>query len=553
MTDFTVHWLHPWLGLLTAAAIVALWLGSRYRRHITGSLRDYFTAVNLKELITGHASARSQVLFFIAAGLLSVAVAGPFLMSDHSGRETETSGYDLVAVVDLSPSMLAPDLTPSRLVRAKLALRDLSRRFHRHRLGLVVFSANAYPVLPLSSDTTLFDRYVDALDVSLIARRGSYIGGALEEAHRMLAQSPADSRAIIVLSDGEFHDPELPAADTLRIPVYPVAVGTSAGGPVPDRQGRLLRDRNDEPVITRLNLTSLRHLADASGGRLLRLTAQPSPWPRLETLLDQQLTRHPLASDARLHIPLYTGLIAGALALFLWQGWRQFRLYAGVALVVSLSCPAESSVAGEPLARQAQAALQQGDFNRAEQLYGQVPGYTGWMGQGAAAFRQGRFRDAAARFRQAIDSARHDTDAARAWYNLGTTLIYLGERPEARQALRQALRLQPNYPRARRNLNALEQSEAVTLFQSGPASANALPPPTAGNAGAKPEPSGRDPETAGQGRSSRAADTTPTRQKTRHRLQGGGPTSEQLRVLLRRRFARIDRLNGLVKAETRPW
>jgi Ca-activated chloride channel family protein len=203
-----------------------------------------------------------------------------------------STGVDLVVALDVSASMYARDVPPSRLERARFLLRRLAERRRNERLALVVFAADAALLSPLTRDAAAFRMYLDAVGPEIVGTAGSDPSRALEVAAS--AFDPDDAgrpRAILLATDGEnpnageAGDGSAEVADEARaagIAVLALAVGTQAGGTIPLPNDRLLVDRDGEVVQTTLDADALRRIA---GGDVF--VAGSDPLPALEARLDE--------------------------------------------------------------------------------------------------------------------------------------------------------------------------------------------------------------------------------------------------------------------------
>ena len=220
----------------------------------------------------------AQVLWLAGLSLALIAVARP--QYGASTVKQTRRGLDLVVALDTSKSMLAKDLAPDRLSRAKLELSALLDQLQGDRVGLIAFAGDAFVQCPLTSDYGAAKVFLRALDTNTIPRGGTAIGSAINAADKLLGEARerggAKSQILIVITDGEDHDESaLPAAKALAekgITIFTVGVGSAAGEPIPlnDDKGRFIgymKDRQGNTVLTRLNEEILKQLADAGHGR----------------------------------------------------------------------------------------------------------------------------------------------------------------------------------------------------------------------------------------------------------------------------------------------
>lgn len=196
--------------------------------------------------------------------------------------EVEPRGADVVVCLDVSRSMLARDVAPTRLARAQAEIRALCERARGDRLALVAFAGEARLLVPLTPDLRSLAALADLADPSSVRRGGTDLGAALEAALAALEGRPTDTASVIVLTDGEdLRGRGGAAADACArrgIAVHGVALGTALGGKIPlETEGGtvFLRDRGGDDVVTAVDAAGLRRLAARTGGAFVDATATP--------------------------------------------------------------------------------------------------------------------------------------------------------------------------------------------------------------------------------------------------------------------------------------
>ena len=184
--------------------------------------------------------------------------------------ERRTKGAEIIVALDVSNSMLARDYTPNRLERAKLSIARLTDKLQDDRIGLVVFAGTSFVQLPVTTDYVSAKMFLNSIDTGSIPVQGTAIGDAIRLCIKSFSAQSEKSRVIVVISDGENHedDPVAAAAQAaeLGIKVYTIGVGSPDGQPIPMEDGELLRDKDGEIVVTRLDEATLRDVARAGGG-----------------------------------------------------------------------------------------------------------------------------------------------------------------------------------------------------------------------------------------------------------------------------------------------
>jgi len=280
------------------------------------------------------------------AGRLGLSVTGLALLAlalsrPQCGSRTELTrrlGVDVAVVLDVSSSMLARDVAPDRLTRAKLEVGALLEQLGGDRVGLVVFAADAFVQCPLTSDAAAARLFLRAVSPRSVPRQGSDLGQALRAARAMLESSEGAGRTKVVLlvSDGEDLEGTGPAvAKTLGeegVRLFALAVGTPAGEVIPvlDEAGAVKgykKDGKGEPVLTRLDLATLRQVADAGGGEVFELDSPDrgpaAIRPALDALEKGELTsRLTVRYEDRYALAAFPGLLCLLAALLLGEAGR---------------------------------------------------------------------------------------------------------------------------------------------------------------------------------------------------------------------------------------
>jgi len=268
-------WLSPF-GIALGA--LAAWRSAQRQEQAENLVPEQRRGQILRGRGTAQGTLRGSLL---GAGLflLFIAAAGP-----QCGERTELvkrNGIDLVVALDASSSMLARDVKPSRLDRAKLELTALLDRLKGDRVGLVVFAGEAFVQCPLTTDYSAARLFLRAVEPGAMPQQGTAIASALYEAKRVLdgGSRGAAARAVLLITDGEDQQGDaLKAASELGdsgIRIYAVPVGTEAGEPIPitDKNGNITgykRDREGKTVLTHTDVAGLRELSSRGNGLVLR-------------------------------------------------------------------------------------------------------------------------------------------------------------------------------------------------------------------------------------------------------------------------------------------
>ena len=188
-------------------------------------------------------------------------------------KEHETKGAEIMIVLDVSNSMLAEDYSPNRLERAKLAISRLVDKLREDRIGLIVFAGNSFVQLPITTDYVSVKMFLNSITTGSVPVQGTAIGEAINTAMRSFSVQSEKSRAIIVITDGENHEDDPVAAAKqaaeMGVRVFTIGVGSPEGKPIP-MDGELLKDKDGEIVVTRLDEKVLQDVAQAGNGVYVR-------------------------------------------------------------------------------------------------------------------------------------------------------------------------------------------------------------------------------------------------------------------------------------------
>lgn len=276
-----MHWEHPerliWLWLVVGLAAFWVWAFRSRRRSFT-RLIDAAVVPSLTGSVDWAARRRKAAGLTAAVVCLVLALAGP--QWGFHWEEVKRRGVDVVLALDVSKSMLAQDIKPNRLERAKLAIQELIPLLQGDRIGLVVFAGTSFLQCPLTVDYGAFMLTLADASTDAIPRGGTALGEAIRTALRAFELSSSESRAIVLITDGEDHEGDAVAAARAAahagVKLFAVGIGTPEGElvPVTDEQGSrvFLKDRQGRTVKSRLGEALLQQLALATGGSYVRAT-----------------------------------------------------------------------------------------------------------------------------------------------------------------------------------------------------------------------------------------------------------------------------------------
>ena len=437
ITGGLVHFLRPWwlVGFLPLGFIVFLLIRQHTESKGWESVCD---AHLLPHLLVGSHQTQSRgpyILIALVWTLALFALAGP--VWSKLPQPVFRAQSALVLVLDLSQSMNAEDVKPSRLTRAKHKLLDILKRRDEGQTALVVYAGEPYVVSPLTDDAKTISAMVSSLDTSLMPLQGSRSDLALRKAHELLKQSRVPKGDILLITDGIEENEALSVMQEIkghhRISV--LGVGTKDGAPIP-QPGGFLKDQNGAIVIPKLDSSSLSHLARNARGRYATLTIDdqdleavlPVDWKMTDHQQDE--TTHRTTERWREEGPwLLFAILALTLPAFR-QGWL------GIMVLMVLLTPSPSMAFFEKdwwsrPDQQGSQALEQGDPQKAATLFED----SAW--KGVAHYRAGNFEQAIKNFSQDESIDGH--------YNRGNAFARAGQLQEALQAYQTVLKNDPNH------------------------------------------------------------------------------------------------------------
>lgn len=264
-----------YLLLMLPAMLVLFLLNSLRRKRY---LRKIGTPALVNKLIPEMSGNRSFIKFLIM--MLAVASAVILLARPQYGsriEEVKKQGVEVIIALDVSNSMLAEDIQPNRLIRAKQAISRLVDNLTDDRIGLIVFAGDAYTQVPVTTDYVSAKMFLSAITPDMVAKQGTAIGAAIELGVRSFSPGEGKSRAMIIITDGENHekDPLSSAEEAARagIVIHTIGIGSPGGVPIPISTGGrkdYLKDAGGNTVITKLDEETLKNIAIRTGGSYVR-------------------------------------------------------------------------------------------------------------------------------------------------------------------------------------------------------------------------------------------------------------------------------------------
>lgn len=262
-----------WLLWLIPVLVLVRLVGWRRRKAKLKRLGDPELLKQLMPNISKYRPTVKFVLMLAALALLIVMVARPQMGSKIS--HDKRHGIETMICLDISNSMLAQDVAPSRLDKSKMLIENLVDNFNNDKIGLIVFAGDAYVQLPITADYVSAKMFLQNINPSLIQTQGTNIGEAIALASKSFSQQENVGRAIIVITDGENHEEgaqeAAAAANKQGINVFILGIGNTQGAPIPMGDGSYLKDHSGNTVMTALNEQMCRELAQAGKGEYIHV------------------------------------------------------------------------------------------------------------------------------------------------------------------------------------------------------------------------------------------------------------------------------------------
>ena len=446
LADF--HFLRPeWLWAVPAVIVAAILLARR--RLGPGSWQHVIDPALAPHVLSRSANRRADKRWWlvgIGGVIAALALAGPAWQRVE--QPVFRSDQALVVALDLSRSMDAQDVAPSRLMRARLKILDVLERRGSGQTALVVYSANAFTVTPLTTDTDTIAALVNSLSTDIMPSRGSYPVAAINKGRQLLQQAGAATGEILLITDGSSSPATEKAARELRGMGYSLsvfAIGTSEGAPIPRLSGGFVTDQAGNIAVPRLEERSLRALAAAGGGRFATLSTDDRD---LEYLLSGEAGRRQASDDNlatdnwREEGPWLVLLLLPLAAMAFRRGWVAVFL-----LFIAVPDDEAHALSWDDLwltkNQQAQRQLEAGEANEAAASFEDLE----W--RAVAQYRAQDYAQSARTFAE-----REDT---RSLYNLGNAMARQGEFESAIDAYEQVLEIDPDNEDAAYNRDLLRQ------------------------------------------------------------------------------------------------
>ena len=417
-----------WLLLLIPVLMAVYFLMHLRQKH---KLRKFGDPELVRQLMPDVSRWRAAAKYGLLLGsltLLIVAFARP-----HWGSGTKTEkrkGIETIIAMDISNSMRAKDVTPSRLDRSKMMVENLVDKFSNDKIGLIVFAGDAFVQLPMTSDYVSAKMFLSSIDPSMIGTQGTDIAAAIDMAVHSFSQDDQVGKAIIVITDGEDHEGgAIEAAEEAKkrgMRVYVLGVGSTGGAPIPDPStGKYMIDETGNTVMSALNEDMCKQIAQAGGGTYIHVENGYAAQEQLNDELDKLSKKEISAEVYNSYDEYFVWFALAALLLLILEVvllerknplFRNVRFFGArktlavlVLLMVGMSMSAQSD--------------------------------RRYIRQGNKLFRAGQYADAEVLYRKAIEANKQNPQAV---YNLGNALMAQKKDSAAVVQFQEATKLQKN-------------------------------------------------------------------------------------------------------------
>jgi Ca-activated chloride channel family protein len=474
---------------------------------------------------------RYPIILFGITLMLTAATLRPYWGSEEI--TVDSPGGEVVFLVDVSRSMFARDVPPSRMDLAKRKMRDIIDQFAQHgetpRYGITVFAGDAYTVCPITSDQAVVKQFIDIISPELVSSLGSNLTAGLTVALARLPKKPSQDARIILLSDGE--DATMQGSSIVSeirnrgIRIDSLGIGTISGTQIELPNGQVVTDQSRRPIVSKLLEEPLREVAQATGGVYLRATVDDSDILQITTP-SVRLGTSQQSHEARIRQFREIGswLVLAALALLVLatfiRGGRALILGIIVTVTVPMARADDSPASSLANGSSPFHLYERGEYEAA------VASFTGALatkpddlslkqGLASSLYKLGRYKESEAIFAELSKSAHEGRAYFESTYNQGNALLGLKRYQDATDAYQKALDVKPGDPRATHNLGVARSLLAEERNKPTPTPTPTPPSPSPSAAPSQspqesPSPSpSASPDTPNSGTPSPAASPSP--------------------------------------------
>lgn len=465
-----------YLYLLAVIPVLAIIRFLTYRNQ-KKRLRKFGDPKLLRSLMPDVSRFRPAVKFWILQGalaLLVVMLARPQFGTKISNEQR--TGIETIIAMDISNSMLAEDITPSRLDRSKMMVENLVDHFTNDKIGLIVFAGDAFVQLPITSDYVSAKMFLSSIDPSMMATQGTDIARAIDMASHSFTQEEGIGKAIIVITDGEDHEGgALEAAEAAKkagMRVYVLGVGSTQGAPIPiPGTGDYMKDNTGNTVMSALNEDMCRQVAQAGGGAYIHVENNSAAQDQLDNELSKLAKKETTSTvysefDEQFQAVAILALLLLILEICIFDrrnpllkrlslfGSKKKAAATVALLLVAITASAQTD---RQYIREGNKQFRVGQYDKAEVSYRKAVEKNPKNPQAAynlgnALMAQKKDSSAVQQFEQATRIETNPLRKAAAYHNMGVICQTHKMYGEAIEAYKNALRLNPNDDETRYNL-----------------------------------------------------------------------------------------------------
>ena len=464
-----------YLYLLALIPVLALIRFLTYRNQ-KKRLRKFGDPKLLRELMPDVSRFRPAVKFWMLQGALALLVA--MLARPQFGTKISNEqrvGIETIIAMDISNSMYAEDIVPSRLDRSKMMVENLVDHFTNDKIGLLVFAGDAFVQLPITSDYVSAKMFLSSIDPSMMATQGTDIARAIDMASHSFTQEEGIGKAIIVITDGEDHEGgALEAAEAAKkagMRVYVLGVGSTQGAPIPiPGTGDYMKDNTGNTVMSALNEDMCRQVAQAGGGAYIHVENNSAAQDQLDNELDKLSKKETTSTvysefDEQFQAVAILALLLLILEICVYDRrsplLKRLTLFGSkkkaATMVLLLLATTASAQTDRQYIREGNKQFRVGQYDKAEVSYRKAVEKNPKNAQatynlGNALMAQKKDSAAVQQFEQATRLETNPLRKAAAYHNIGVVCQTHKMYGEAIDAYKQALRLNPKDDETRYNL-----------------------------------------------------------------------------------------------------
>ncbi len=415
---------------------------------------------------------RQHLKFWLLFGAIAVVIfviAGP-----QFGSKLETvkrNGVEIMVCLDVSNSMLAEDVTPNRLEKAKQMLAKLTDGFTNDKIGLIVFAGEAYTQLPITSDYISAKMFLSSINPSMVTSQGTAIGTAINLAVRSFTPSETSDKAIILITDGENHEDDAVGAAKKAaekgIHVNIVGIGLPKGAPIPlGGSNDFMKDKEGNVVVTKLNEQMCQEIASAGDGMYVRADNTNSALRALEKEIEK-MNKSELDSkvyseyNEQFQTLAWIALFLLLIEFFVMDRknriFRKVKLFSFIAMIFLSTGLASAQKAERKNVREGNKLYTKEKYTESEIAYRKSlevnpKSIEGNYNLGNSLYKQGKYDEAAKQYQQTIAQEADPLKLAQAFHNMGNITMQKKDYAKSVEAYKMSLRLNPSDDETRYNL-----------------------------------------------------------------------------------------------------